>query len=54
MVALIDNDLAVFCDKVFHPCFVVSALDDGNVYATTAAALPTKTTRLLGCLVTLK
>jgi hypothetical protein len=33
MVALIDDDLTVLSDEVFHPCFVVTALDDGNVYA---------------------
>ena len=35
VVALIDNDLTVFSDEVFHSLFVVTALDDGNVYAST-------------------
>ncbi len=39
MVALIHDDLTVFSDEVFHPCFVVTALDDGNVYASTRIVL---------------
>jgi hypothetical protein len=41
MVAFIDNNLTVFRDEVFHPCFVLSALDEGNVYETAALALTT-------------
>src|ERR1035441_5531440 len=41
MVALINNDLTVLRNEVFHPCLVLSTLNDGNVYATTTLALPT-------------
>ncbi len=41
MVAFINNDLTVIRDEVFHPCFIVSALDDGNIDTTTALILTT-------------
>ena len=39
MVAFIDNALTVLCDEVFHPSFVMSTLDNGNIDTATRIAL---------------